>query len=66
MSDQRTCGNCRYWSDLMARAYGGKGLEAMCISPTGKSERWTKEKDTCSEWASVWTPPSPDTSKGKL
>lgn len=68
MSEPHTCGNCRYWSDLLARAVGGKDLEAMCVSATGKSERWTKETDTCSYWVSVWAPPTPksNTTKGKL
>ena len=47
-----TCETCRFWSELIASAIPGKGIEAMCLSKDGPNKNlMTKESDHCQSWA---------------
>lgn len=49
----KTCETCRYWSEMIAEAGGGRpGVRAMCLS-TGSPQhgRYTGQRQTCAEWA---------------
>lgn len=54
----RTCGGCRYWSEMLAHAGAGTDnpagdVEAMCIVAGGPhSSRYTVASTTCEKWAS--------------
>lgn len=49
---KRDCGNCRYWSEMIAMS-DGRFLKAMCLSSTGPlREIYTTVSQVCSDWAS--------------
>lgn len=42
------CETCSAWSELIARAYGGGPVEAMCIKPDSpKSGKYTTGRNGC-------------------
>jgi hypothetical protein len=46
----KTCSQCRFWSDRIARAHGGP-LEAMCLALAGpQARKFVRAKHTCSAW----------------
>lgn len=50
---KRTCGNCRYWSEMCAQSIGCGPIEALCLnSLSPKAQEYTREKFTCDQWAS--------------
>jgi len=47
------CGNCRYWSDMIAQA--NPVLEAMCLAPADShpmARKYTRERHSCGQWKS--------------
>lgn len=49
----RTCGSCRYWSEMLAKAVGGGPVQAMCLAREGELRgKYTTERGTCKAWAS--------------
>jgi hypothetical protein len=51
--ETRNCHGCRYWSEMIAQAIGGRPLEAMCLSNTGSHRHtYTTRTDTCEAWQS--------------
>lgn len=47
------CANCRFWSEMIARAYGGCPVEALCLAEGGpKQGSYVRERDTCTTWKS--------------
>lgn len=48
----RTCGGCRYWSEMIAQAIGARGIEAMCLSAGGpRGGGYTFATETCAAFA---------------
>ena len=52
----RTCGSCRFWSEMLAKSEGGGPVQAMCLA-SGANEgplrgQYTTERQTCESWAS--------------
>lgn len=54
------CSNCRYWSEMVARAAGGSPngnvIEAMCLAPGGEAGSpmrgdYTRASQSCRAWA---------------
>lgn len=46
------CMGCRYWSEMLARSYGGP-VEAMCLSGTSPfTGKYTTPGTTCDAWRS--------------
>lgn len=42
------CVNCRFWSEMCARAMGGGPVEALCLAEGGpKQGKYTAEHDGC-------------------
>lgn len=51
--DTENCAGCRYWSEMIAQALGGRPLEAMCLSSDGPLKgKYVTARQTCSAWAS--------------
>jgi len=54
---EHTCGGCRYWSEMIARAGSGTDnprgeTEALCLSASGpKASKYTVADFTCSSFA---------------
>lgn len=49
----KTCKNCRYWSELIAKQDGGK-IVAYCLATIGHSQlarHYTAGNQTCEAWA---------------
>jgi hypothetical protein len=47
------CVTCRYWSEMVAQAWGAGPMEALCLSETGpKAGKYTTEKASCEAWKS--------------
>ena len=48
----KSCGGCRYWSDMVAQAVGGGPVEALCLSDDGpRHGKYTTERMSCEKWA---------------
>ena len=48
----RDCGGCRYWSEMIAQAIGGREVEAMCLSQDGPcAGKYTVATQVCSAYA---------------
>lgn len=49
----RTCGGCRYWSEMIAQAIGGRDVEAMCLAPEGSpcKGKYMVSSQTCTAFA---------------
>ncbi len=46
------CGECRYWSEMMAQSIGCGPIEAVCLSSDGpKRGRYVSARSTCEKWA---------------
>lgn len=45
------CDGCRYWSQMVAQAVGDH-VEALCLGPGTKRNRYTRDRDTCEAWRS--------------
>jgi hypothetical protein len=52
MADPQKCGTCRFWSEMIARAYGAGPIEALCLAEGPKGGKYTRETATCSAWKS--------------
>lgn len=51
MSGLRNCGNCRFWSEMVARSFGGGPVEALCLAEGGtRSGKYTTGRSTCAGW----------------
>jgi hypothetical protein len=49
---QKKCGNCRFWSELVAWAKGGGPVHALCLSETSLNKgKETSEGTTCPSFA---------------
>lgn len=48
--ETRNCAGCRYWSEMLAQARGGR-VEAMCLA-TDQPTRYTPGWHTCESWQS--------------
>lgn len=49
----RDCNGCRFWSEMIAQAVGGRPVEAMCLSPDGPlKSTYTAGRQTCAGWKS--------------
>lgn len=49
----RNCAGCRFWSEMVAQAIGGRPVEAMCLVPVGpKAAKYVAGQDTCEKWKS--------------
>lgn len=52
--ETRDCNGCRFWSEMIAQAIGGRGVEALCLageaSPMGG--KYTTGQQTCAAWKS--------------
>jgi len=45
------CSNCRFWSDKLAKAIGGRGVKAYCLSADGPHNgEYTPGRARCEEW----------------
>jgi hypothetical protein len=46
------CETCRYWSEMLAQAGGGRpGVRALCLSSESPlRQKWTSETQTCGSW----------------
>lgn len=47
----RTCGGCRYWSEMIAQSIGGRDVEALCLGAGPASGKYTVSSQTCGEFA---------------
>lgn len=51
--ETKDCRGCRFWSEMVAQAIGGRGVEALCLSGTGpKASKYTSARTTCDAWKS--------------
>lgn len=48
----RTCGSCRYWSEMLAKCDGGGPVQAMCLGKGSLAHQHTTERQSCEAWAS--------------
>lgn len=49
--DRPTCQSCRYWSEMIAQAVGGKPVEAYCLNRESmKNQTFTIGAETCSAY----------------
>lgn len=49
----KTCGSCRYWSEMIAKAEGGGPVKALCLSAGGEfAGKYTTTSRTCAVWQS--------------
>jgi hypothetical protein len=46
------CAGCRFWSEMMGRAYGGGPVEALCLGSGKYASKYTTERTTCDAWKS--------------
>lgn len=47
----RDCNGCRFWSEVVAQAVGGRPVEALCLSRTGpRAGKYTAGADACEAW----------------
>jgi len=47
------CAGCRFWSEMIARAHGSGGVEALCMADGGpRSGQYTTPRATCGSWRS--------------
>lgn len=57
-TEKQSCGSCRYWSEMIARAGAGTtnpagDVEALCLSATSsESGKYKVAGDRCDAWAS--------------
>jgi hypothetical protein len=48
-----TCEGCRYWSEMIACAGGGRPLEALCLAEESPLRgQYTPGSQSCEAWAS--------------
>lgn len=48
MITPKTCSNCKFWSDLMARWSNDDGMRAMCLNDNGpKFQRYMNRVGKC-------------------
>jgi hypothetical protein len=48
----QNCGDCRYWSEMIARA-NGRGLEALCLASNGPhAQKYVPKHNRCDGWKS--------------
>ena len=45
------CGGCRFWSEMIARSYGGP-VEAMCLGKGPLKGKYVTARQTCNGWKS--------------
>ena len=46
-----SCDNCRFWSEMVAQAWGCGPMEALCLSGTGPyASKYTTARMTCAAW----------------
>lgn len=51
--ETRDCNGCRYWSEMVAQAIGGGGVQALCLSGDGQlAGKYTYGHQTCAVWKS--------------
>jgi hypothetical protein len=51
-SSAKTCQSCRYWSEMIAKAEGGKPVEAYCLNRASpKHQTFVAGNQTCDGWA---------------
>lgn len=49
--ETKNCKGCRYWSEMLAQAVGGSGVQAMCLSDGGAlAGKYTSGHMTCDAW----------------
>jgi hypothetical protein len=46
------CGNCRFWSEMVAYAFGGSPVHALCLSDGTKAGMETTAQMSCEAWKS--------------
>lgn len=47
------CNSCRYWSEMVAQAFGCGPMEALCLAENGRySNKYTTGRMSCDKWAS--------------
>lgn len=45
------CGDCRFWSEMVAQSIGGGPVEALCLSQkSAHSGHYTTERMRCEAW----------------
>lgn len=48
----RSCGGCRYWSEMIAQSIGGREVEALCLSGDGPcGGKYMVASQVCSAFA---------------
>lgn len=52
MGQTRDCRGCRYWSEMIAQALGGRPVEALCLSEGSRRGKYTTGHTTCEAWRS--------------
>lgn len=51
--ESRDCNGCRFWSEMVAQALGGRPVEALCLSGDGPlAGKYTSGRQTCTAWKS--------------
>jgi hypothetical protein len=48
----KTCGSCRYWSEMIAKLEGLGPMQALCLGDGPLNNRYTTERQTCPGWKS--------------
>lgn len=49
--DTKNCGGCRFWSEMVAQAIGGRAVEALCLADGGPLVgKYTTAVMTCAGW----------------
>lgn len=49
---ERKCNGCRYWSEMVAEAWGCGPVKALCLGRGALKGKMTAGDQSCSEWAS--------------
>jgi hypothetical protein len=50
---KKDCGNCRYWSQMVAQSIGCGPIEALCLSPDSSwHSKYVRGTFLCVHWAS--------------
>ncbi len=48
----KTCGSCRFWSEMIAKCSGSGPVQALCLADGPLGNQYTTERRTCPKWAS--------------
>lgn len=51
--ETKNCNGCRFWSEMLAKAEGGGGVQAMCLAESGPFKgKYTFGSQKCDSWKS--------------